>query len=144
MGLTASREKAAEQLAQRLGRIIVLKGHQTVVTDGQRTWVCPAHLGHPCLATAGTGDVLTGLIASLAAQFVAPPMHPAVAKLMPQMGKGSGKPLDLFGAAVAGVAIHALAGSVWARLSGCEGGMLSTDLVELLPMCVQHLREPRA
>lgn len=143
LGLSESRERAAEQLAQRLGRIVVLKGHQTVVTDGQRTWVCPAHLGHPCLATAGTGDVLTGLIASLAAQFVAPAVHPAVARLAPQMSANAGKPLDLFGAAVAGVTAHALAGSVWAMLNGCEGGLMATDLVELLPACVQHLREPR-
>ena len=68
LGLARSREGAAEQLAQRLGCVVVLKGAGTVVSDGARTWTNPS--GHPCLATAGTGDVLTGLVAGLVAQFL--------------------------------------------------------------------------
>ena len=67
LGLAESRERACESLAQRLGRIVVLKGAGTVVSDGHRTWTCPS--GHPCMATGGTGDVLTGTIASLIAQL---------------------------------------------------------------------------
>ncbi|MFW5653097.1 MAG: NAD(P)H-hydrate dehydratase, partial [Planctomycetota bacterium] len=57
------REAAAELLAQRLGCVVVLKGADTVVTNGAQTWV--ARYANPVLATAGTGDVLTGVIASL-------------------------------------------------------------------------------
>lgn len=59
------RTQAAALAAQRLGCIVVLKGHRTVVTNGHDSWVC-SH-GHPCMATAGTGDVLAGLIGALAA-----------------------------------------------------------------------------
>lgn len=62
----ATRPSAAEELAQKLGCIVVLKGAGTVVSDGHRTWVNDT--GGPELATAGTGDVLAGLIAGLVAQ----------------------------------------------------------------------------
>jgi len=62
----ATRPSAAEELAQKLGCIVVLKGSGTVVSDGHRTWVNDT--GGPELATAGTGDVLAGLIAGLVAQ----------------------------------------------------------------------------
>lgn len=65
------REPAARELAQRLGCVVVLKGAGSIVSDGHRAWTCTA--GHPCLATAGTGDVLTGLIAGLIAQFAPRP-----------------------------------------------------------------------
>jgi NAD(P)H-hydrate epimerase len=61
-----SRVACAEQAAQRLGCIVVLKGHRSVVTNGYESWVCDA--GHPCMATAGTGDVLAGVLGGLLAQ----------------------------------------------------------------------------
>ena len=61
---------AARRAAQELGCIIVAKGHRTVVTDGDRAVVVPA--GGPELATAGTGDVLTGAVAALLAAGVDP------------------------------------------------------------------------
>jgi ADP-dependent NAD(P)H-hydrate dehydratase len=63
-----TRPTAAEELAQKLGCIVVLKGAGTVVSDGHRTWVNTT--GGPELATAGTGDVLAGLIAGIVAQHV--------------------------------------------------------------------------
>src|SRR5262249_28551276 len=80
-----TRSDAAASLAQRLGCVVVLKGHQTVVSDGQRTWVNDT--GGPELATAGTGDVLSGVIAGLAAQFVAVTHTP--------MPRPPDRPLDL-------------------------------------------------
>jgi NAD(P)H-hydrate epimerase len=65
----SSRPAAAEELAQRLGCIVVLKGAGTVVTNGHDTWVCER--AHACLATAGTGDVLAGLLGGLLAQWSA-------------------------------------------------------------------------
>ncbi|MDI1289744.1 MAG: NAD(P)H-hydrate dehydratase, partial [bacterium] len=61
------RPRAAAALAQRLGCIVVLKGAGTVVSDGLKAWVCDR--GSPSLATAGTGDVLGGLLVGLLAQY---------------------------------------------------------------------------
>lgn len=68
----ATRPTAAEELAQKLGAIVLLKGAGTVVSDGHRTWVHEVNgtAGLPQLATAGTGDVLAGLIGGLIAQHV--------------------------------------------------------------------------
>jgi ADP-dependent NAD(P)H-hydrate dehydratase len=62
----ASREKLAIEFARELDVVLVLKGAQTLVTDGQRLSVCP--IACSALATGGSGDVLTGLIAALVAQ----------------------------------------------------------------------------
>lgn len=138
LGLAASRENACTQLAQRLGRIIVLKGQGTIVSDGLRTWVCPA--GHPCLATGGTGDVLTGLIAGLVAQFVPTVEAMMMRAKVPRMPVDPARPLDLFDAARLGVLIHARAGEAWARSRAASGGLAAMDLVELLPRLVEACR----
>jgi ADP-dependent NAD(P)H-hydrate dehydratase len=114
LGLDRSRGEAASGLAQRLGCVVVLKGKGTVVSDGAREWVCPA--GSVALATAGTGDVLSGVIASLAAQSAA--------------GKWA---MSLFDVARLGVLVHARAGENWARRHGATGGMLARDLLDELP-----------
>lgn len=118
----ASRPAAAESLAQRLGCIVVLKGAGTVVSDGQRTWTCPR--GHACLATAGTGDVLAGVIAGLIAQFGAP-------------GTSA---LSLYDAARVGVFVHAAAGEAWALAHGAQAGLLAPELAELIPAQLERLR----
>ena len=136
----AQRPNTAEALAQRLGCVVVLKGAGTVVTDGYRTWICPR--GHACLGTAGTGDVLTGVIAGLAAQFVRR-VDPAVAALPEPVRRalGAGEPgLDLFDAARAGVLAHALAGELWAERHGASAGLLAPELAELIPEAVESLR----
>ncbi len=122
----ASRPAAAEALAQRLGCIVVLKGSGTVVSDGQRTWV--NHTGGSVLATAGTGDVLGGLIAGLAAQFVS-------------LGtaRDSLRPLDLFDAARIGVHAHGLAGERWTKKVKADAGLLAMELADLLPEVLETL-----
>jgi NAD(P)H-hydrate epimerase len=70
----ADREAAAARLAAR-GTVTVLKGHGTVVTDGQRMYVNTT--GNPGMATAGAGDVLTGMLAALVASGM-PPFEAAV------------------------------------------------------------------
>ncbi|MDQ7012334.1 MAG: NAD(P)H-hydrate dehydratase [Planctomycetota bacterium] len=139
------RPLAAEALAQRLGCMVVLKGAGTVVSDGQRTWTCPN--GHPCLATAGTGDVLAGAIGGLIAQFVKPP-DPLMAGLSAQaraaLGASSGNDpaaMDLFDAARAGVLIHALAGERWASAHHASAGLLAAELAGLLPVCAESIRD---
>lgn len=138
LGLATSRADACERLAQRLGCVVVLKGRGTVVSDGLRTWVCLA--GHPCLATGGTGDVLTGLIAGLVAQFVPGVEAMTMRARVPRMPVDRARPLDLFEAARLGVLIHARAGEAWARERGASGGLAAMDLVELLPGLVEACR----
>ncbi len=67
-------------------------------------------MASPALATAGTGDVLTGVIAALLAQG-----------------------LDPFAAAAAGVLLHARAGRVAARRAGAPEGVIASDVIEALP-----------
>lgn len=61
----ADRLHAALTLAERTGAVVVLKGAGTIVTDGTQTAVCT--LGNPGMAKAGSGDVLAGITAALAA-----------------------------------------------------------------------------
>lgn len=119
----ATRPAAAEQLAQRLGCVVVLKGAGTVVSDGHRTWTC-AHR-HACLATAGTGDVLAGLIAGLIAQHA--------------RGKA---PISLYNLARIAVEAHAMAAAAWATAHHTESGMLANELAELIPQSLESLRAP--
>ena len=64
------REAAAAELARRLRTICVLKGHETVVSDGEKTFVNTT--GNPGMATGGSGDVLAGMLAALIGQKVQP------------------------------------------------------------------------
>ncbi len=65
-----NRLQAAQTLAHTLGCVTVLKGPATIVTDGKQSLVNTT--GNPALATAGSGDVLTGIIASICAKGVDP------------------------------------------------------------------------
>lgn len=137
-GLEQSREKACEQLAQRLGRVVVLKGAGTVVSDGLRTWTSAA--GHPAMATGGTGDVLAGVIAGLIAQFCPPPQRMLLMAKAPGMPVDPLRPLDLFDAARVGVWAHAAAGEAWARERGASAGLLAMELAEGVPGVMERLR----
>ncbi|MGO9976360.1 MAG: NAD(P)H-hydrate dehydratase [Solirubrobacteraceae bacterium] len=96
---------AAEQAAA----VVVLKGDDTLIAEpGGRVAVSPG--ASPALATAGTGDVLTGVIAALLAQG-----------------------LDAFTAAVAGVWLHAEAGREAARRAGAPEGVIASDVIAALP-----------
>ena len=66
----AKRAESARDAAKRSGGIIVLKGDDTIVTDGERLAVNT--VSSPQLATAGTGDVLSGMIAAVIARGVEP------------------------------------------------------------------------
>jgi len=119
----ASRLTACESLARRIGCIVVLKGAGTVVSDGQQSWKCDH--GHACLATAGTGDVLSGLLGGLLAQHA----------------KSTARPrLSLFEVACIGVQSHAIAGEVWAK-SNAQAGLVAHELADLLPAVLDKLRK---
>lgn len=87
--------------------VVVLKGADTVVTDGLRIFT--NRTGNPGMATGGSGDVLTGVIAAL-------------------IGQG----LSRFDAAVLGVHIHGRAGDLAAKELG-ELSLIATDLIDFLP-----------
>jgi NAD(P)H-hydrate epimerase len=124
-----SRERAAAALAQRLGCIVVLKGSGTVVSDGQRAWVNDT--GGPELATGGTGDVLSGVIAGLAAQFVS--------TARPPLPRPASRPLGLFEAACIAVRAHGLAGESWAQSRKAGAGLLAMELAEELPRVLARM-----
>jgi ADP-dependent NAD(P)H-hydrate dehydratase len=123
----AVRPRAAEALAQRLGCIVALKGAGTVVSDGQRTWINTS--GGPELATAGTGDVLSGIIAGLAAQFVSL-----------GSGRSSERPLDLFDATRIAVHAHGRAGERWSKERKAQAGLIASELTDVLPEVLALLR----
>lgn len=96
----ASRQSAA---------VVVLKGDDTLIADPDgRVAVSPG--ASPALATAGTGDVLTGVISAMLAQG-----------------------LDAFSAAAAGVWMHAQAGRLAAGRVGAAEGVIASDVIAALP-----------
>jgi NAD(P)H-hydrate epimerase len=108
----ASREELAQRYAQEHGCVVVLKGHRTVVSDGQRCYCNDT--GNPGMATGGSGDVLTGLIAALLAQGYA-----------------------AFEAAQLGVYLHGLAGDI-ARDHKSEYALIASDVLDHLPAAFVH------
>ncbi len=130
----ARRPAAAEQLAQRLGCVVVLKGAATIVTDGVQTWINPN--GNVALATAGTGDVLTGVIAGFVGQFFKPHAGASSSPITPRPQGG----LSLYDCARLGVYVHGLAADRWAQRHG-QAGLLATDLLTELPGAIAELRK---
>ncbi len=124
------RPEAAQRLAERLGCIVVLKGAGTIVSNGLETWRNPT--GNVALATAGTGDVLAGVIAGLTAQF-----HFGQER-RPGAGDG-GATLSLYDCARLGVYLHGLAADRWRARRG-EAGMLATDLLDEIPGALAEMR----
>ncbi len=110
--IEVTRKFAAERHA-----IVVLKGHRTVIAQPEGpTWINPT--GNPGMATGGTGDVLTGMIAGFIAQ------HPE----------------DVLGAVLAGVYLHGLAGDVARNLVG-EHSLVATDILAMLPLAFDRVRQ---
>ncbi|MDP7070277.1 MAG: NAD(P)H-hydrate dehydratase [Phycisphaerales bacterium] len=107
-----SRRAAAIELAAATEAVVVLKGHGTVVATRDGAWTCPT--GGVELAVPGSGDVLTGVLASVLAQ---------------QVARGD---LDVVGAARLAVTLHANAGAVWREAHG-DRGMLAEELADALP-----------
>ena len=108
--IQSDRLTAAQQIVARYGGVVVLKGAGTLVLQqGSLPSICDQ--GNPGMASPGMGDVLTGVIAGIAAQTA-----------------------DLAGAARTGVLVHAMAGDMAARRG--ERGLLATDLFTYLPTCV--------
>jgi len=111
------RLKVARTFARDHGIIVVLKGHRTLIAlpDGN-VWVNAT--GNPGMATGGTGDILTGLIAGLIAQ----------------------NPDRLPEAVTAAVYLHGLAGDIASETVG-EHSLVATDLLTALPEAFRRTRE---
>ena len=105
--LISDRVEDAKAFATQMGCIMVLKGHNTVTTDGVTTYINPT--GNPGMAVGGSGDVLAGIIVSL-------------------LGQG----LEALEAAAAGVWLHGAAGDRCASELG-QYGMLPSDMIQQLP-----------
>jgi ADP-dependent NAD(P)H-hydrate dehydratase / NAD(P)H-hydrate epimerase len=110
------RNNVARTFAREHKLILVLKGHRTLVAkpDGE-IWVNTT--GNPGMATGGTGDILTGMVAGFTAQ----------------------NPQRIFEAVIAAVHLHGLAGDV-ARESVGEHSLVATDLVKALPEAFRRVR----
>ena len=93
--IQADRVKAAIELAQRYQSVAVLKGNGTIIASPDGSWLINTS-GNPGMASAGMGDVLTGMIASLLAQCANPRdataaavwLHGAAADALARTGKG--------------------------------------------------------
>ena len=110
-----NREEVATNFAREYGVIVVLKGKNTIITDGDKLYVNPT--GNSGMAKGGSGDVLSGIIASLMAQGVA-----------------------LLEAACVGVYIHGLAGDLAAQMFS-KTSMLPRDIIECLPQIFKTIEE---
>jgi NAD(P)H-hydrate epimerase len=109
----ADRAHQALDFARRFGVVLLLKGSGTVVTDGARLYTNTT--GNPGMATGGSGDVLTGVIAAL-------------------LGQG----LSAFDAAVLGAWVHGRAGDLGAAVLG-QTALNSPDLLDYLPAAFREL-----
>ncbi len=122
--IQANRLEVARNFAREHELIVVLKGHRTLVagpiaaSDGA-VWVNPT--GNPGMATGGTGDVLTGMVAGLIAQH---PQHALEATAL-------------------AVYLHGLAGDLASESIG-ENSLVATDLVRFLPEAFAQMRNRKS
>ena len=110
--IAAHRLAAAREAARASGAVLLLKGDDTIITDGERVGVNT--LSAPALATAGTGDTLSGTIAALLARGLEP-----------------------FAAACAGALAGARAGRLAAARLGAPEGVVATDVSAQLPAALR-------
>ncbi|HSS32957.1 MAG TPA: NAD(P)H-hydrate dehydratase [Solirubrobacterales bacterium] len=107
--INAHRLAAARESAAASGAVVVLKGDDTIVTDGER--IAVNAISAPGLATAGSGDVLSGVTAALLARGLEP-----------------------FAAACAAVLAHARAGRDAATRIGNAESVIATDVIDSIPL----------
>jgi NAD(P)H-hydrate epimerase len=111
--LEGDREETARRFADENRLICVLKGNRTVVTDGAKVFLNST--GNPGMATAGSGDVLSGMLAGIINQVKEP---------------------RLLNAALAAVFMHGAAGDMAAE-NNTEMGMVAADIIASLPAAIK-------
>jgi hydroxyethylthiazole kinase-like uncharacterized protein yjeF len=110
--IDAHRLAGAKEAARAAGAILLLKGDDTIVTDGER--VAVNALSAPALATAGSGDVLSGITAAFLARGLEP-----------------------FAAACAAVFAHARAGQAAAQRVGAAESVIAGDVIDSIPSALR-------
>ena len=110
------RERIAQEFAKKYRVVLALKGHRTIVANYDGA-LFVNETGNPGMATGGSGDVLTGMIAGLL-----------------------GQKLSLFDAARLGVYLHGLAGDLAAEERG-EIGLIASDLVDRIPLAIRKYQQ---
>jgi hydroxyethylthiazole kinase-like uncharacterized protein yjeF len=116
----ADRVSTARDFAASVAVHVILKGHRTLIADPTKGDVLVNPTGSPAMATGGTGDILTGLVVGLLAQF--PEGEEARA------------------AVAAAVYLHGLAGEIGAKELG-EKPLIATDLLRYLPQAIRQVIE---
>jgi len=105
--INKSRKELVKDFALRYNLTLVLKGNRSLISDGKNTFENTT--GNPGLATAGTGDVLSGIIAGLLSQGLTP-----------------------YEAAKCGVYLHGLAGDLAAK-EKTQNCLITSDVIDYLP-----------
>lgn len=115
IGEFTNREVAVRELASRYRAVAIIKGYRTLISDGSSLWINLT--GNPGMATAGSGDVLSGVIASL---------------------KGQG--LSTIKSVALGVYLHGFSGDLGSEDLG-ELSLLASDIGNYLPLAINKLKE---
>ena len=109
--INKNRKTIAKRVASDYNITVVLKGHNTIVADKKNTYINKT--GNPGMATAGSGDVLSGIIGAFLAQG-----------------------LDAFSAAKYAVYIHGKAGDL-ATEEKTQLGLIASDITEKIPIAIK-------
>ncbi|MCM8787522.1 MAG: NAD(P)H-hydrate dehydratase [Candidatus Omnitrophica bacterium] len=107
------RKELVKDFSFRYNLVLVLKGNRSLVSNGKE--IFENKTGNPGMATAGTGDVLTGIISGLIAQG-----------------------LNIFKAAKLGVYLHGLAGDLAAK-EKTQSCLIASDIIEHLPVAIKSV-----
>ena len=107
-----NRVSAAKRISNKYNSVVVLKSHETLICKEDKIYICDK--GNPGMATAGMGDVLSGMISGLIAQK-----------------------LSLFEAACLGVDLHARAGDIYSKKNN-QQSLLPTDIIDLLARVINE------
>lgn len=108
-----NRVSVAKEIAKANGIIVLLKGYNTVITDGEKTYINPT--GNSAMASGGMGDCLTGIIAGLIAQGI-----------------------DPFKAVYSGAYIH---GYIGEKLSKDSYTVIARDVIDYLPKAIMEIKD---
>ena len=107
-----NRVSAAKRISNKYNSVVVLKSHETLICKEDKIYIC--NKGNPGMATAGMGDVLSGMISGLIAQK-----------------------LSLFEAACLGVDLHARAGDIYSEKNN-QQSLLPTDIIDLFARVINE------